>query len=134
MSSKARRVAREESRSVRAASRRPMPKLTVVRGLRTRLDLTQEQYARVLGVTWTTVSRWERGQSTPDARALAKLNRLKELIDLVGDAIRREDLPRFLTSPHAELKGYPPVELLENDFGFDAVKSLVVAAQSGAYR
>ncbi|MBI2466686.1 MAG: helix-turn-helix domain-containing protein [Candidatus Rokubacteria bacterium] len=39
-----------------------------IRRLRGRLGLTQEQYARTLGVTWTTVSRWERGQARPDAK------------------------------------------------------------------
>jgi transcriptional regulator with XRE-family HTH domain len=105
-----------------------------VRRLRERLGLTQEQSARLLGVTWTTVSRWERSQARPDARSLAKLERLAELVDLIGDAIRPEDVARFLTTPHPELRGHPPIELIENAFGVEAVKSLVLAAQSGAYR
>lgn len=134
MSSKARVVRRATARPVRSSPERSLPSLMHIRRLRTRLGLTQEQYARLLGVTWTTVSRWERGQAKPDAKGLAKLSRLQELLDLIGDAIRPEDVPRFLTAPHPELKGYPPVDLLENGFGFEAVKSLVVAAQSGAYR
>lgn len=134
MSSKARAVRRVASRPVRYLVERPLPSPAAVRHLRARLGLTQEEYARMLGVTWTTVSRWERGQARPDARGLAKLARLQELLDLIGDAIRPQDVPRFLSTPHAELRGYPPIELLDNDFGFEALKSLVVAAQSGAYR
>lgn len=134
MRSKARAVRRAMPQPVRRAAEGALSSFGAIRRLRSRLGLTQEQYARLLGVTWTTVSRWERGQAKPDAKGLAKLSRLQELLDLIGDAIRPEDVPRFLTAPHAELKGYPPVDLLENDFGLEAVKSLVVAAQSGAYR
>lgn len=129
MSSKARR--RSHTRTVLARPRSP---LAPDRRLRARLGLTQEQYARLLGVTWTTVSRWERGQGRPDARGLAKLRRLQELVDLIGDAIPPEDVAKFLMTPHDELKGHPPVDLIENAFGFEAVKSLILAAQSGAYR
>ena len=134
MSPRARIVRRVASRPVRYSVEGPLAGPVAVRRLRARLGLTQEQYARLLGVTWTTVSRWERGQAKPDAKGLAKLGRLQEILNLIGDAIRPQDLPRFLTAPHAELKGYPPVDLLENDFGFEAVKSLVLAAQSGTYR
>jgi transcriptional regulator with XRE-family HTH domain len=129
MSSKARR--RSHPRAVLA---RPRPPLGPVRRLRSRLGLTQEQYARLLGVTWATVSRWERGQATPDAKGLAKLGRLQDLVELIGEAIRPEDVAKFLMTPHPELRGHPPVDLIENEFGFEAVKGLVLAAQSGAYR
>jgi hypothetical protein len=88
----------------------------------------------LLGVAWATVSRWERGRALPDPKVAAKLNRLRELVDLIGEAIRPEDLPKFLTAPHPELRGHPPMALLDNEFGFEAIKSLVLAAQSGAYR
>ena len=41
-----------------------------VRDLRTKLGLTQEQFAAEVGVTWSTVNRWEneRGKPSPLAR------------------------------------------------------------------
>lgn len=68
------------------------------------------------------------------ARAAAKLNRLQELVDIIADAIRPGDLPKFLMTPHPELRGHSPADLLDNAFAFEAVKSLVLAAQSGTYR
>lgn len=115
---------------VRTLRSGPLP----VAWLRTRLGVTQEECARLLGVAWATVSRWERGRALPDPKIAAKLNRLRELVDLIGEAIRPEDLPKFLMTPHPDLRGHPPVDLLDNEFGFEAVKSLVLAAQSGAYR
>lgn len=102
--------------------------------LRARLGLTQEQFARLLGVAWATVSRWERGRALPDAKTAAKLRRLAEIVDLIGEAIRPEDVARFLMTPHPELRGHAPTDLLESAFGFETVKDLVLAAQSGAYR
>jgi DNA-binding transcriptional regulator YiaG len=47
-----------------------------IRRLRQREGLTQEQFARLLGVTWTTISRWENGKSKPSPLAVSQLTRL----------------------------------------------------------
>jgi transcriptional regulator with XRE-family HTH domain len=48
-----------------------------VRELREKLDLTQEELARELGVTMMVVSRWERGLSKPSRRSFQKLQSLE---------------------------------------------------------
>ena len=116
------------------ALRTPRLGASSIARLRAGLGLTQEQFARLLGVAWATVSRWERGRALPDVKTAAKLGRLAEIVELIGEAIRAEDVATFLTTPHPELRGHVPGELLENSFGFEAVKDLVLAAQSGAYR
>jgi transcriptional regulator with XRE-family HTH domain len=50
-----------------------------VRALRERLQLTQEVFARILGVSFATVNRWENGKSAPSgdyARVLQTLGQL----------------------------------------------------------
>lgn len=47
-----------------------------IKELRLRLGLTQEQFARGLHVTWTTVNRWENDKSKPSPLALEKLLKL----------------------------------------------------------
>jgi len=47
-----------------------------IREIRIRLGLTQEQLAKKLGVSWITVSRWERCKTTPSPLAFEKLKRL----------------------------------------------------------
>jgi len=47
-----------------------------IRELRLRLGLTQEQFARVVGVTFTTVNRWERDWNTPRGLSLRALERV----------------------------------------------------------
>lgn len=37
-----------------------------IRSLRHRMQLTQEDFAHLIGVTFSTVNRWENGKSTPN--------------------------------------------------------------------
>ncbi len=47
-----------------------------IRALRDRLGLTQEQFAYRLGVTFSTVNRWENNHATPSRLALRALQSL----------------------------------------------------------
>ncbi|HEX5074444.1 MAG TPA: N-6 DNA methylase [Gemmatimonadaceae bacterium] len=49
-----------------------------LRGIRTKLDLTQEQLAERLGVSFATVNRWEGGTSAPQKAALTTIAALAE--------------------------------------------------------
>lgn len=48
-----------------------------IRELRRALELTQQQLAQRLGVSFVTLNRWENGQTKPSAMALAKLSELE---------------------------------------------------------
>lgn len=48
----------------------------LVKALRQRLGLTQEQFAHRLGVTFASVNRWENGQVKPSPMAREKLEAL----------------------------------------------------------
>jgi len=47
-----------------------------IKELRHRLNLTQEQFAARVGVTFTTVNRWESGKSTPSPLAMRQIEKL----------------------------------------------------------
>src|SRR3954470_35198 len=49
---------------------------TVLRAIRAKLDLTQEQLAERLGVSFATVNRWEGGGTRPQRAALAAITAL----------------------------------------------------------
>jgi len=59
-----------------------IPKL--VRELRERLQLTQEQFAQKVGVTYSTVNHWENGKRMPQPFLIRRLLELKEEIDKGG--------------------------------------------------
>ena len=48
-----------------------------IRQLRKMLNLTQQQFAELLGVSYVTLNRWENGQSKPSTMGLAKLRELE---------------------------------------------------------
>ena len=47
-----------------------------VKALRKKLNLTQTELAKMLGVVKMTVSRWERGETRPSQLALRQIERL----------------------------------------------------------
>jgi transcriptional regulator with XRE-family HTH domain len=102
-----------------------------VKAVRERAGLSQEQLAQLLGASWVTISRWEREVSRPSAHARARLERLRELEERIGDALPREEVPHFLQTPHRLLRGYRPMDLLESDYAFHDLLAFVDAAKSG---
>jgi len=50
--------------------------------LRQRVGLSQEKFAAKLGVTFSTVSRWERQKAMPSPMAV---DRMRELLEKMGD-------------------------------------------------
>lgn len=54
----------------------------LVKGLRQRMGLTQEQFAREVGVTFSTVNLWENGHRRPQPYLLRRLLEMKEELDL----------------------------------------------------
>ncbi|MHC4211936.1 MAG: helix-turn-helix domain-containing protein [Planctomycetota bacterium] len=49
----------------------------VVVKLRTTLGLTQEQFAAKIGVTFSTVNRWENGKGMPSPLAMLRIEELQ---------------------------------------------------------
>ena len=49
-----------------------------IKELRTKLKLSQEKLAQKLGVSWTTISRWERGETKPSPMAIKNIQNLIE--------------------------------------------------------
>jgi putative transcriptional regulator len=50
---------------------------TIVRTLRQALGLTQEQFAAEIGVTVSTVNRWENGRTRPQPLAMRRITELQ---------------------------------------------------------
>lgn len=53
----------------------------LIRELRQRLDLTQEQFAQRVGVTYSTVNHWENGKRVPLPFLVKRLVEMKEELD-----------------------------------------------------
>jgi transcriptional regulator with XRE-family HTH domain len=72
-----------------------------IRKYRNRLDLTQEQLADRIGVTWEMVSRYERGENSP----MNKLEKIATALnipitDLINDSLANNyEVPLFIKIP-----------------------------------
>lgn len=53
----------------------------LVKDLRRRLRMTQEQFALKVGVTYSTVNHWENGKRVPQPFLVRRLLELKEELD-----------------------------------------------------
>ncbi len=56
----------------------------LIKDLRARLHLTQEQFAQKVGVTYSTVNNWENGKRIPLPFLIRRLIELKEELDQKG--------------------------------------------------
>lgn len=66
----------------------PLP--IAFREIRTKMNLSQDDFARLLGVKQNSVGRWERGETTP----VFKISQIKKLISVLEQAgIPLNELP-----------------------------------------
>jgi DNA-binding transcriptional regulator YiaG len=59
------------------ASKKDTAVAEMIRKLRARLELTQEQFAAQVGVTWSTVNRWENGRGNPSPLAMRRIEEMQ---------------------------------------------------------
>ena len=102
-----------------------------IRDIRKSFGLTQEQLARVLGASWISVSRWDRGISNPPPEADEKLHRMSDLLKHLDGLIAVEDLPKFLLTPNKAMDNFPPYDLLQGGYSFQKLIELVEKVKSG---
>ncbi len=72
----------------------------LVRALRERLDLTQERFAAKLGVTFTSVNRWENDRARPSPLAIRQIEQLVNDLGENGNDLREE----FMSLSHRGAK------------------------------
>jgi transcriptional regulator with XRE-family HTH domain len=53
----------------------------IVRELRADLGLTQEQFAGKIGVTFSTVNRWENKKGKPSPLAMLRIEELQKILE-----------------------------------------------------
>src|SRR5437867_2232032 len=94
--------------------------------------LSQQRFSHLLGVSWSTIARWEAG-GRPELSIIRKLNRVRQTLDELGDLIRPEQRVAFFEQSHPLLLTLRPIDLLGTETGAQAVLEMVKAAESGAF-
>ncbi|MBN3870149.1 DNA-binding transcriptional regulator [Nostoc sp. JL33] len=65
----------------------------IIRDLRLLAGLTQEQFAATLGVTYTTINRWENGRSKPSPMAMKLIEQKLDEMGTQGQGLLAKYLP-----------------------------------------
>lgn len=109
-----------------------------IRELRRRLSpdpdrpLSQQRFSELLGVSWSTVARWERG-GQPDPQMARKLIRLQRALDALGEMVKLEYRLAFFVQHHPLLLNLRPIDLLDTNDGAERLIGLLEGAQTGAF-
>ena len=90
------------------------------------------EIAQLLETTPQSVSRWQTGRSTPRPKSLNRLLRLEWLAGQLGQVYPPDDARVWLFSPHRDLRGRRPVDLIADD-RMDEVLAIIDRLQSAAY-
>jgi len=67
------------------------PNVPTLKQVRERLEMTQEEFGKALGITRESISRYERGVHQRIKFTIAQMKRLQELLEQAGLSI--QDLP-----------------------------------------
>jgi transcriptional regulator with XRE-family HTH domain len=84
---------------------------------RQRLGVTQDIFARLVGVSQRSVSGWESGRPINDV-SLRRLKELRRLAIALEKVMKSEFIPTWLVAPNEGMGGISPVEVMgrgEND-------------------
>lgn len=65
----------------------------IIHDLRLLVGLTQEQFAATLGVTYTTINRWENGRSKPSPMAIKLIEQKLDEMGTQGQDLLAKYLP-----------------------------------------
>ncbi|HYC23937.1 MAG TPA: helix-turn-helix transcriptional regulator [Candidatus Bathyarchaeia archaeon] len=66
-----------------------------IRDMRNKLAMTQEEFAHALGITVSTVNRWENGHSEPSKLARATIARLAGNHGIFVEPTPKSGIPSF---------------------------------------
>ncbi len=80
--------------------------------LRSVFKLSQEGFARLVGVSVRTVARWEAGESAPSQLAQRQLASLERLHQRLTHLLRPESIDDWMTRAHPGLGQRAPGEVL----------------------
>jgi DNA-binding transcriptional regulator YiaG len=83
-----------------------------VAAVRKNLGLTQELFARLIGVTQRSITAWENGGEINDV-SLRRVREMDHLAEELRKSMREDFIPHWLVSPNEGLGGISPIEAME---------------------
>jgi DNA-binding transcriptional regulator YiaG len=89
--------------------------------IRSSLNLSQEDLARILNVSVRTIVRWEKEGDQPPSLEKERLEMIQEVVEIAGDIMDSENVPVWFSNPKESFSGLKPLDLLST---FRGIKKL----------
>jgi Protein of unknown function (DUF2384)./Helix-turn-helix. len=103
-----------------------------VTNLRKKYHCSQMLWAKMIGISGKTVSRWETNKSSPSSLASNKIKEFKKVIDKMKGVIKRGKENEWLNTPNDELNNDTPMEtFLKGSEGVQEVIDLLSRIEWG---
>ena len=102
-----------------------------VRSMRARLDLTQPEFGRLVGVSTRTVASLEDPAFHPRDELRRRVMEILRLCNALGEVMKPESVGRWLVTPNPAFDGLKPVELAERG-EVDRLWAMVHQLRSGS--
>jgi len=100
--------------------------------LRTHGGLQGKDIANIVDVSTATVSRWSRGNGSPDLRTQTVIADLRYVVDRLSDFYTADETRLWLHSKHALLHGERAIDLINQD-RTEEVLAVIERLDAGAF-
>ncbi len=108
----------------------PIHSMADLQKMRTSYGLSHPNLVQMLGVSKTTMAKWERGMSTPDTANRQKIKRLGDILQGLGRVMKKHFIAPWLTSPNHACEGRTPMNFLgEGDY--ETIEDIVYFLEAG---
>ena len=106
---------------------------STIQSIRSTLTLSQEDLARVLGLSVRTVVRWENEGAPLPILEQERLFLIWELIEIAKDIMDPKDLASWFFMPKESLSGRRPLDLLSTFKGMQSVREILEKTRWGIF-
>ncbi|MHB8481509.1 MAG: antitoxin Xre/MbcA/ParS toxin-binding domain-containing protein [Nitrospiria bacterium] len=101
--------------------------------IRSSLNLSQEDLARILNVSVRTIVRWEKEGDQPPSLETERLEMIQEVVEIARDIMDLENVPGWFSSPKESLSGLRPLDLLSTFRGIKRVQEFLEKIRWGIF-
>jgi putative toxin-antitoxin system antitoxin component (TIGR02293 family) len=101
--------------------------------IRSSLNLSQEDLARILNVSVRTIVRWEKEGDQPPSLEKERLEMIQEVVDIAGDIMDLENVPGWFSSPKESFSGLRPLDLLSTFRGIKRIQDCLEKVRWGVF-
>lgn len=96
-----------------------------IKNIRKKFNISQERLASLLGVSWVTVSRWERNINHISDKESKIIGRISKILEISNNRMTHIELIRVFISPHPDLYGDCPSDAISTELGYRAVRNIL---------